>query len=71
MTSTDVKVAAARVMFKGPGLQVNGLEAVPEGLWLCDQRDNRSYLVDYSGRQLTSFPSPARLRRGYRLCRRH
>ena len=49
-----------RVMFAGPGQQVNGLEAVPEGLWLCDQRDDRSYLVDYDGQVLTSFPSPAR-----------
>ncbi len=48
------------MVFAGPGLQVNGLEAVPEGLWLCDQRDNRSYLVDYNGQVLTSFASPAR-----------
>lgn len=41
-------------------MQVNGLEAVPEGLWLCDQRNNLTYLVDYSGRVLTSFASPAR-----------
>lgn len=60
MTYADVKVATARVCFAGPGLQVNGLEAVPEGLWLCDQRDNRSYLVDYDGHVLTSFASPAR-----------
>src|SRR5438876_7963149 len=60
MTSTQPQVATPRVMFAGPGLQVNGLEAVPEGLWLCDQRDNRSYLVDYSGVVQTSFPSPAR-----------
>src|SRR5438105_1136829 len=49
-----------QVMFAGPGQQVNGLEAVPEGLWLCDQRDDRSYLVDYDGQLLTSFPGPAR-----------
>ena len=60
MTYADVKVAQARAMFAGPGLQVNGLEAVPEGLWLCDQRDNRSYLVDWDGRVLTSFASPTR-----------
>jgi streptogramin lyase len=47
-------------MFAGPGLQVNGLEAVAEGLWLCDQRDNRAYLVDYGGQVVTSFPGPAR-----------
>jgi streptogramin lyase len=60
MTYADVRVARPRVVFAGPGLQVNGLEAVPEGLWLCDQRDNRSYLVDHDGRVLTSFASPAR-----------
>jgi streptogramin lyase len=60
MTYADVRVAGTRVLFAGPGLQVNGLEAVPEGLWLCDQRDNRSYLVDYDGHVLTSFASPAR-----------
>jgi streptogramin lyase len=60
MVSTDVRVVNARVVFKGPGPQVNGLEAVPEGLWLSDQRDNRTYLVDYAGKALTSFPSPAR-----------
>jgi outer membrane protein assembly factor BamB len=60
MVSANVGVATARVMFKGPGEQVNGLEAVAEGLWLCDQRDNRSYLVDFAGRVLNSFPSPAR-----------
>jgi streptogramin lyase len=56
--------APPRVVFAGPGLQVNGLEAVPEGLWLCDQRDNRSYLVDYEGKVITSFPSPARYASG-------
>src|SRR4030081_303978 len=60
MVSAHVGVSAARIMFRGPGEQVNGLEAVPEGLWLCDQRDNRCYLVDFNGRVLTSFPSPAR-----------
>jgi len=57
---TAVRMHTARVMFSGPGTQVNGLEAVPEGLWLSDQRDNRTYLVDYTGRVLTSFASPAR-----------
>src|SRR3712207_8952593 len=60
MTSTEVRVVTARAVFAGPGLQVNGLEAVPEGLWLSDQRDNRTYLVDYAGNVLTSFASPAR-----------
>lgn len=60
MVSAHVQVAGARVLFKAPGEQVNGLEAVPEGLWLCDQRDNRCYLIDYEGRLVTSFPGPAR-----------
>src|SRR5258708_29513098 len=60
MASTHPQVVTPRVMFAGPGLQVNGLEAVPEGLWLCDQRDDRSYLVDYTGKVVTSFASPAR-----------
>jgi streptogramin lyase len=60
MASTSARVLKSKVVFKGPGLQVNGLEAVPEGLWLSDQRDNRTYLVDYEGKVLTSFPSPAR-----------
>jgi hypothetical protein len=53
-------IATAQLAFHGPGEQVNGLEAVSEGLWLCDQRDNRAYLVDFDGRVQTSFPSPAR-----------
>lgn len=60
MSSTQIRGVNAQVMFQAPGVQVNGLEAVPEGLWLCDQRDNRCYLVDYNGNVLTSFPSPAR-----------
>ena len=60
MASTHPQVVTPRAMFAGPGLQVNGLEAVPEGLGLCDQRNNRSYLVDYNGQVVTSFASPAR-----------
>ena len=60
MASTSARFLKTRVVFKGPGLQVNGLEAVPEGLWLSDQQDNRTYLVDYEGNVLSSFPSPAR-----------
>jgi streptogramin lyase len=59
-TTPSVRTAHARVMFRAPGQQVNGLEAVPEGLWLCDQRNNRCYLVDESGAVLRSFPGPAR-----------
>lgn len=60
MAATERRVVTARRAFAAPGQQVNGLEAVPEGLWLADQRDNRAYLVDYEGRVLTSFPGPAR-----------
>ena len=60
MVQSDVRSVQARVVFKGPGLQVNGLEAVPEGLWVADQRDDRTYLIDYEGKVLISFPGPAR-----------
>src|SRR5918998_919856 len=60
MTSTEVRVATAREVFAAPGQQINGLEAVPEGLWLSDQRNNQTYLIDYEGKVLTSFPGPAR-----------
>jgi prolyl oligopeptidase len=60
MVATELRTYRANVVFKGPGQQVNGLEAVPEGLWLSDQRDNRTYLIDYRGKVLTSFASPAR-----------
>jgi sugar lactone lactonase YvrE len=60
MAFAQMQVASARLMFTGPGEQVNGLEATPDGLWLCDQRDNRTYFVDYAGRPITSFASPAR-----------
>ena len=60
MVAAEMRVARVRVHFKAPGPQVNGLEAVPEGLWISDQQDNRTYLVDYSGKVLTSFASPAR-----------
>ena len=58
--AAGVRVATARVAFRAPGEQANGLEAVPEGLWIADQRDNRAYLVDYEGRVLRSFPGPVR-----------
>jgi streptogramin lyase len=60
MTSANVRGATARAIFRAPGAQVNGLEAVAEGLWLCDQRDNHCYLIDYDGRLVSSFPGPAR-----------
>lgn len=60
MTASEVRTVRARVAFRAPGRQINGLEAVPEGLWLCDQQDDRCYLIDYGGALLTSFPGPAR-----------
>ena len=57
MASTSARVVKTRVAFKGPGIQVNGLEAVPEGLWLSDQQTDRTYLVDYEGKVLTSSPA--------------
>ena len=60
MSVTSTRTVTPKVMFKAPGEQVNGLEAVPEGLWLCDQRDNHCYLIDYNGKLITSFPTPAR-----------
>lgn len=57
----NVRTQRARVVFKGPGGQANGLQHTPEGLWVCDQRDNRCYLVRYEdGSVLTSFPGPVR-----------
>ncbi len=60
MTTSEVRTLKARVAFRAPGTQINGLEALTEGLWLSDQQNNRSYLIDYNGKVLTSFPSPAR-----------
>lgn len=60
MASTSIRVVTARAAFTGPGMQANGLEAVPEGLWVCDQRNNLTYLVDYQGTPLQEIPTPAR-----------
>src|SRR5262249_4131875 len=53
-------VATVKVMFSGPGPQANGLSATDDGIWVCDQKDDRIYLVDYDGRVQTSFATPAR-----------
>src|SRR6266542_4354815 len=50
MVATALRTVKTREAFKAPGPQVNGLEAVREGLWLSDQQDNRTYLVDYNGK---------------------
>jgi streptogramin lyase len=50
-----------KVVFPGPGPQANGLSATPEGIWVCDQKDNRIYLIRYEdGSVITSFATPAR-----------
>lgn len=50
-----------RVLFQGPGPRVNGLSAADEGLWLCDQKDNKVYLVRYEdGSAVASFDTPGR-----------
>lgn len=53
-------MAVVSVKFSGPGPQANGLSATPDGLWICDQKDNRIYLVDDKGKVITSFATPAR-----------
>ncbi|HUE75992.1 MAG TPA: hypothetical protein VMP10_04115 [Chloroflexota bacterium] len=54
-------MARARVVFDGPGPQVNGLSAAADGLWVCDQQNDKIYLITYeNGSVLTSFDSPAR-----------
>ncbi|MBI2942304.1 MAG: hypothetical protein HYY04_17890 [Chloroflexi bacterium] len=54
-------MATVQVLFPGPGPKANGLQATPEGLWVCDQEDNFVYLVSYGdGAVLTRFPGPGR-----------
>ena len=53
-------MATVRVMFQGPGPQANGLSATKDGIWACDQKDDRIYLIRYDGTTVTSFATPAR-----------
>jgi hypothetical protein len=50
------------VTSEAPGPQANGLAATPEGLWICDQADDRIYLVEYgdTSKAIHSFPGPGR-----------
>jgi streptogramin lyase len=50
-----------RILWKSPGLQPNGLQAMPEGLWVIDQIDpNDIYLLAYSdGQCLRKMPTRA------------
>ena len=63
MTTTEQpqRTLTARVVFTAPGQQANGLATAPEGLWICDQRNDHCYLVRYdTGATITAFPSPVR-----------
>ncbi|HVC32633.1 MAG TPA: hypothetical protein VNL16_03900 [Chloroflexota bacterium] len=53
-------MAKVHVMFQGPGPQANGLSATAEGIWVCDQKHDRIYLIRYDGSIVTSFATPAR-----------
>ena len=53
-------MATVKVMFSGPGPQANGLSATSDGIWICDQKNDRVYLVRYDGSVVTSFATPAR-----------
>lgn len=54
-------MATITILFDGPGPQANGLAADDDGLWVCDQADNRIYKVRYDdGSVITSFATPAR-----------
>lgn len=54
-------IAKADILFKAPGPKINGLQAAPDGLWLCDQVDNKIYKISYyNGSVITSFDTPGR-----------
>jgi len=55
--ATFPTVIASRVerVFRTPGPQPNALQAVKEGLWILDQRQNRVALVRYSGSIIREF----------------
>ncbi len=54
-------MATVQVMWVAPGAKANGLSADVDGLWVCDQVDNRVFKISYSnGQVLTWFYSPAR-----------
>jgi hypothetical protein len=47
--AASVRRVKPEIAFKSPGPQPNGLQAVKEGLWILDQRENRAQLVSYEG----------------------
>jgi hypothetical protein len=54
-------IAKVQLLFKAPGPKINGLQAASDGLWLCDQIDNKIYKISYyTGSVIKSFNTPAR-----------
>jgi|SRR6266498_2777810 len=53
-----VVAASVERMFPTPGKQPNGLQAVPEGLWVLDQGNNHASLLEWeTGQVLRDFPT--------------
>jgi len=58
----------AKVLWKTPCPQPNGLQAAPDGLWVMDQVDDRIYKLSYEdGRVLHSFQTRAKHASGITL----
>ncbi len=60
MAETQVKTERVRgePRWRTPGPQPNGLQAVPEGVWVIDQEDLNVYLLDWrDGSVLRRFPT--------------
>lgn len=53
-TPPPIRKAKSTKLFKSPDGFPNALEAVPEGLWIGDQVNDRATLVDLSGKVLRS-----------------
>ena len=56
--TTSIERVKAQPKWYTPGPQPNGLQAVPEGLWVIDQEDLYVYLLDWrDGSVLKKFPT--------------
>jgi len=56
--TTSIERVQATPRWKTPGPQPNGLQAVPEGMWVIDQDDLYVYLLDWQdGSVLKKFPT--------------
>lgn len=56
--TTSIERVQATPRWKTPGPQPNGLQAVPEGLWVIDQDDLFVYLLDWAdGSIIKKFPT--------------